>query len=114
MTLRTHIWLDATVTALNAQNIPAYVCHRGDSDRGMVTVVCDYLNGTAVAYMQERDFTTGALGWRCVHDMPISTADMGDWVARQRNMDSDMWVLDVETPTDDVVGQVVSILNNAL
>ena len=97
MSLSPHIWVPATIKSLNSQMISTYLRHRGDDHRGLVAIVVDHLDGTATAYIQQRDFMTGDLSWNQKHSTPVSVLEVNEWVEKQLSFDADMWVLDVES-----------------
>ena len=97
-----HMIVESYIKTLNQSGKFAYLSRRGDGDRGLITIIFDHLDDTATAYSQVRDFISGELSLKCIHDSPISTADMKQWVNKQMAFDGDMWVVDVECAERDI------------
>lgn len=88
----------------------AYVLHRGDATAGAMMVKIAMLDGTAVCLTQARDgagrlvwHPVGPGGpWQCLPDgrivaaSPAPEREIDAYVARQRQFDSDLWVIEIE------------------
>lgn len=93
--LASGIWVAAYRRRLEAEGIPAYVTKRGDDTAGAVVVKLDTLDGRAQVYMRSFDLETGARKWVMFVDGPEAEANL--WIARQREFDMDLWVIEVES-----------------
>ncbi len=93
--LATGLWVSAYLQRLALENIPAYVLAKGDATAGAVLVKCASLDGQAVAHERITDFMTGARRWDVALDG--AEADVDAFIARQRDRDPDLWVIEVES-----------------
>ena len=87
-------WVQAYLARLRLAAIPAFVVARGDATAGAVLVKCNTLNGRATAHQRSIAPTTGARIWMVCADGP--EADVDTTIARQRQIDPDLWVIEVE------------------
>lgn len=87
-------WVQAYLTRLRLQDIPAFVTAHGDNDAGAVLIKLNTLDGRAVAYQRGFDLGTGARRW--VELAKGDEAEVDDAIARQRGFDPDLWVIEVE------------------
>ena len=78
---------------MDMHNIPAYVTAKGDATAGAELVKQNTLDGTAAAY--QRSFNIeGDRNWVTLAEGP--EADVDAALARQRDFDPDLWVIEVE------------------
>ena len=87
-------WVQAYLTRLRLQDIPAFVVAHGDDDAGAILVKLNTLDGRAVAFQREFDLTSGARRW-----IELASGDEPEvdaTIARQRDFDPDLWVIEVE------------------
>jgi len=87
-------WVQAYLTRLRLQDIPAFVVAHGDNDAGTILIKLNTLDGTAVVFQRGFDLTTGARRW-----IELASGDEPDvdaTIARQRDFDPDLWVIEVE------------------
>lgn len=94
MRLTARVWVDAYLTRLRLQDIPAFVVAHGDDTGGAVLVKLATLDGKAQAFQRSFDIMTGARQW-----MTLVEGDEGEvdaTIARQRGYDPDLWVIEVE------------------
>ena len=92
--LTTDIWVSAYLTRLRLVEIPAFVVAKGDVTAGAVLVKLNTLDGRACAYQRSFDLLSGARAWVCLADG--TEADVDKALARQREFDPDLWVIEVE------------------
>jgi hypothetical protein len=99
MRLKSEIWVHAYIRRCAAENVPAAVVHHGDDDAGAIYVKINRLDGTAALYgpvpagfssdRGDRKFTE--------HQRPgTSDDDIERYLARQRDFDRDLWLVEVE------------------
>ena len=93
--LAADFWVRAYLARLQAAHIPAYVPARGDATAGAVLVKLATLDGAAQLFQRSFDLTTGARAWVALAEGPESEVDAA--VARQRRMDPDLWVIEIES-----------------
>ena len=91
--LKSRLIARACVSAAEAAGHPAAMLRRGDPDGGVVYVKALARDGSATLYAQARAFD-GPLGWRRVTG-PTAEAEIDDRIARDANIDPDMWVVEV-------------------
>ena len=92
--LTASFWVQAYLTRLRLQDIPAFVVAHGDNDAGAVLVKINTLDGQASVLQRGFDLETGARRWQ-----ELATGnepDVDQSIARQRDFDPDLWVIEVE------------------
>jgi hypothetical protein len=97
MRLKSEIWVKAYIRTCASAGVPAVVVRRGDIDAGVVFVKVSRLDGTAALYGpapagMERD--SGEPRWTLA--ATASDADIETRLARERNLDSDIWIVEIE------------------
>ncbi|WP_172300270.1 DUF1491 family protein [Pseudoruegeria sp. HB172150] len=92
--LTAELWVQAYLTRLRLQEIPAFVVSKGDVTAGAVLVKQNPLDGSAVLYQRSVDLMTGARTWVVLAEGPEAEVDAA--IARQRGFDPDLWVIEVE------------------
>jgi len=87
-------WVQAYLTRLRLQDIPAFVVAHGDNDAGAILIKLNTLDGAAVVFQRGFDLTSGTRRWieLAAGDEP----DVDATIARQRDFDPDLWVIEVE------------------
>ncbi len=94
MRLTARIWVDAYLTRLRLNDIPAFVTAHGDDTAGAVLIKLNTLDGRATAFQRSFDLMTGERKW-----IELSSGDeagVDAAVAKQRGFDPDLWVIEVE------------------
>lgn len=92
--LSARFWVDAYLARLRFQAIPAYVVAHGDDMAGAVLVKVNTLSGRAVCYQRSFDLATGGRAWVILCEGQEDEVDVA--ISRQRRMDPDLWVIEVE------------------
>ena len=92
--LKTQIWVQAYLWRLGAAGVAAYVARRGDDDAGAVMIRIVMAEGAVRLFAQSRGLD-GALLWREVAGVRVE-AEAEARIAREIEIDSDLWVIDVE------------------
>ena len=87
-------WVRAYLMRLQLAGIPAFVTSKGDATAGAVLVKQSPLDGTACAWQRSFDLMSGARAWVVLAQGP--EADVDSAIARQRQFDPDLWVIEVE------------------
>ncbi|MCV2869442.1 DUF1491 family protein [Defluviimonas sp. WL0002] len=93
--LTADFWIRAYLARLQMAGIPAYVTFRGDPTAGAILVKLATLDGAARLYQRSFDLMTGARAWVTLADGPEPEVDAA--ARRQRQMDPDLWVIEVES-----------------
>lgn len=100
MRLKAEIWVKAYIRQLSAMAIAVAVARSGDRDAGAVYVKINLLNGRAqVLRPALSGLSDEGLGrcWSPVFPDGASTEGEADaYLARQREFDPDIWVIEVE------------------
>ena len=92
--LTARFWIDAYLTRLRLQDIPAFVVAHGDDTGGAVMVKLATLDGRAALYQRSFDLMSGERRWVTLAEGEEREVDAT--VARQRGYDPDLWVIEVE------------------
>lgn len=92
--LTAEFWVQAYLTRLRGQNIPAFVTSHGDNTAGAVLVKLNTLDGMATLFQRSFDFESGARTWTVLGDG--DEADVDTTIERQKGFDPDLWVIEVE------------------
>ena len=92
--LTAQFWVQAYLTRLRLQDIPAFVVAHGDDTAGAVLVKLATLDGRAVAFQRSFDLLSGQRAW--VELAAGAEPEVDAAVARQRGFDPDLWVIEVE------------------
>ena len=92
--LTARFWVDAYLTRLRLYDIPAFVVAHGDDHAGAVLVKLNTLNGQASVFQRSFDLMSGERTWITLSEGAEPDVDAA--VARQREFDPDLWVIEVE------------------
>ena len=92
--LTSRFWVDAYLTRLRLQDIPAFVTAHGDDTAGAVIVKLATLDERAQAFQRSFDLMSGARRWVVLAEGAEREVD--ETVTRQRGYDPDLWVIEVE------------------
>lgn len=95
--LASGIWVQAYLTRLSLEGVPAHVLARGDPTAGAVWVKVATMDGQAMLWERQYDFATDARGW--VQTEAGAEAQIDARIARERARDRDLWVVEVEHPS---------------
>ena len=94
MRLTADIWVSAYLTRLRLSDIPAFVVQKGDLTAGAVLIKLNTLDGQACCYQRSFDLMTGERKWMVLTEGAEADVDVS--VTKQRQFDSDLWVIEVE------------------
>ena len=86
--LTAQFWVQAYLTRLRLNDIPAFVTSHGDDTAGAVLVKLNTLDGQAVAYQRRFDLMSGAREW--VELSSGAEAEVDEAITRQRSFDPDL------------------------
>lgn len=92
--LTADFWVQAYLTRLRLQDIPAFIVAHGDDTAGAVLVKLNTLDGQARAFQREFDLMSGDRHWAELTTGPERDVDAA--ITRQRGFDPDLWVIEVE------------------
>jgi hypothetical protein len=101
--LKSSIQVQALVRRCDMAAIGVAVTARGDPDAGAILVkLCGRDAGVAVLSQTRR--ADGTLGWmRATGEAPVAEADADAYIARRRQRDPDLWVVEIETAIPETV-----------
>lgn len=91
------LWVSAYLQRLSLAGIPAHVVARGDPTAGAVVVKTATMDGRAVARQRTLDPMTSRRQWMVLRDGAEAEVDAA--LDRQRRLDPDLWILEVESPS---------------
>ncbi|MEL6609795.1 MAG: DUF1491 family protein [Pseudomonadota bacterium] len=94
MRLTADMWVSAYLARLRVEDIPAFVVARGDATAGAVLIKLNTLDGDAQAFQRTFDLMSGDRRWDTLHAGAEAEVDAA--IARQRDFDPDLWVIEVE------------------
>ncbi|MEM6781967.1 MAG: DUF1491 family protein [Pseudomonadota bacterium] len=94
--LPTHIWVEAKIRESHMNGSPIFVVHKGNKTGGLVLLKLNNLDGVCRLLTQQRDLD-GNLGWMNPLDEDVSETAADDYIRKELEFDSDLWVLEVET-----------------
>lgn len=95
--LKAKLFIHAAIRRCGLEAIPVVVAKKGDEDAGTVLVKVNRGGGKAEIYTQARD-GAGRLGWlKATGPEPVDDARAEAAIARARDVDYDLWVLEVDS-----------------
>ncbi len=95
--LKTSIQVKALIRRCDIAAIGVAVTARGDPDAGAMLVKLCGRDAAATVLAQTRR-ADGTLGWlRATGAAPVAESDADAYIARQRQRDPDLWVVEIET-----------------
>jgi hypothetical protein len=92
--LTAEFWVQAYLTRLRLADIPAFVTAHGDDTAGAVLVKLNTLDGQARAFQRSFDLMRGTRAWVVLAEGAEASVDAA--IARQKEFDPDLWVIEVE------------------
>ncbi|MEM9263864.1 MAG: DUF1491 family protein [Pseudomonadota bacterium] len=100
--LKSSIRVSAHLRRAEAGGAFAVISKKGDADAGAV-IVKIYLGrseiGETIAQAHyESVLDTGERGWRMAFDAPREERAIDQWIAREIEMDPDLWVIEIDDP----------------
>jgi hypothetical protein len=101
--LKTAIQVQALVRRCDLAATGVAVTARGDPDAGAILVKLCGRDASAAVLAQTRR-ADGTLGWmRATGEAPVAEADADAYIARQRQRDPDLWVVEIETTAPETL-----------
>lgn len=97
--LKTEIVIAAQIRRAEAAGAFAHVARKGDPDAGAIAVKVfigrDEAGPAARLYIESRD-ENGAFIWREPFNGPVAEEKVDGWLAKERRIDPDLWILEIE------------------
>jgi hypothetical protein len=92
--LTSRFWVDAYLARLRLGDVPAFVVAHGDDTAGSVLVKLNTLDGQAQLFQRNYHLLEDRQQWDVILSDAEAAVDAA--VARQRAVDPDLWVVEVE------------------
>src|SRR5215831_6180522 len=107
--LKSGVWIKALVRRCDLAAIPVAVLARGDGDAGAILLKFNGGAGGCSVLTQARGPDGELLWMRATGSDPINEANADAYIARQRQRDPDLWVIEIENGSAQKVidGQIV-------
>jgi hypothetical protein len=107
--LKTGIWIKALIRRCDLAAIPIAVLARGDGDAGAILLKFNGGADGCLVLTQARGQNGELLWMRATGGEPVDEVDADAYIARQRQRDPDIWVIEIETRSaqDTIDGQIV-------
>lgn len=100
MRLKSEIWVRAYLRRCQIENVPAVIVRRGDEAAGAIFISVARLDGTVELYGPAPAGLSGSetdRRWvRCLGPRPVGQAEAKHYLARQREFDPDIWIIEIE------------------
>lgn len=101
MRLKAGIWTKAYIRRLAVEGLMAVVARHGDDDAGAIFVRVNRLDGTSLMFGPAPAGLDEAQSERPMMALfdgrPVSDETADAYLARQRDFDSDLWIVEVES-----------------
>jgi hypothetical protein len=100
MRIKSEIWVRAYLRRCQAEGVPVVIVRRGDEAAGAIFICVDRLDGTVWLYgpapagMVESE--TDRRWVSCFGARAASAKEADDYLARQREFDPDLWIIEIE------------------
>lgn len=95
--LKAKLFVHAAIRRCGIEAIPIVVARKGDEDAGTVVVKVNRGGRLAEIYTQARD-AEGRLGWlKATGPEPVADEKAEAYITRARDVDYDLWVLEVDS-----------------
>ncbi|NVJ97347.1 MAG: DUF1491 family protein [Alphaproteobacteria bacterium] len=94
--LSTKLWIDAHLRTCFANDMPAFVVAKGDEERGGVILKVNCFAAGVFLFEQSLDFDGNRIWRRLGPEGGQQEPDADGVVARKRQFDPDLWVIEIE------------------
>ncbi len=100
MRIKSEIWVRAYLRRCQSEGVPVVIVRRGDEAAGAIFICVDRLDGTVSLYGPAPAGLTGSetdRRWiRCFESPAVGEAEANRYLARQREFDPDLWIIEIE------------------
>ena len=100
MRIKSEIWVRAYLRRCRAEGVPVVIVRRGDEAAGAIFICVDRLDGTVSVYGPApaglAESETDRRWVRCFGARLVSLTEADGYLARQREFDPDLWIIEVE------------------
>ena len=96
--LKSQVIVQSAIRRASMRGIPATVARRGDVDAGPIYIKQNLGPGVGCTVLApRRDYDRDVTLWRpATGDAPVPEADADAYIERERRVDPDLWVLEIE------------------
>ena len=95
--LKADLWVMAYVRTCNATGAASYVVRKGDEHAGSIFIRISHLNGTSKLYAPAAaGLAEVAVERRWSRRLQATDAEIDALIAREINIDPDLWLIEVE------------------
>ncbi len=100
MRLKSEVWVKAYLRRCQSEGVPVVIVRRGDESAGAIFICVDRLDGTVSLYGPAPSGSVGSESERqwvsCFGPRPTNQPDVYSYLARQREFDPDLWIIEIE------------------
>ena len=95
--LKTYIWVQIQQRYCERNNLPIYILEKGDIDAGVVIIKINLLDGRCKVFSQIVR-PNGEPAWQTwsTNGVPVLESEADTYIAKQKQIDPDIWVIEVE------------------
>jgi hypothetical protein len=101
--LKSGIWVKALIRRCDIEAIGVAVLARGDPDAGAILLKLVAREGGCSVLAQARGAGGELLWMRATGPAAVPEADADSYIARQRQRDPDLWVVEIDGPAPETV-----------
>ncbi len=94
--IKTKLWIDAHLRTCFSADMPAFVVAKGDAERGGVLLKVNRFGDGVILFEQALDFDGNKQWRRLSPEAGEAEADADSRVAKKRQYDPDLWVIEIE------------------
>jgi hypothetical protein len=100
MRIKSEIWVRAYLRRCQSEGVPVVIVRRGDEAAGAIFICVNRLDGTVSLYGPAPAGLSGSdteRRWvKCFESGAVSGAEVDRYLARQREFDPDLWIIEIE------------------
>jgi GMP synthase (glutamine-hydrolysing) len=95
--LKTYIWVQSQQRYCERNNLPIYILKKGHLDAGVVIIKINLLDGRCKIFSQITK-PNGEAAWQSWSDngVPVLEAQADSYIAKQKQIDPDIWIIEIE------------------
>ena len=93
--LTSKFWISAYIKRLESQGIPVFIVKKGDQVAGAILIVISNLKGFSTIFTQSFDAEGNRIWLELTRGSDIEIAET---IKKQKDIDPDIWILEVENP----------------